>query len=170
MSQLIDHIKKLNEETQIWINEDPDNRWASLLIEDIDHWKSYSVETVEDFERYQLETFIKSHNKVYNSKDYSKLSLDELRKKADELEKIVKETIDEEQEAERRAESQFEAHINETIELGANTRENAIRWILEANGLLDEHDAEFICFQLNLPYKMAEIFKPYVKKGDEYDI
>jgi hypothetical protein len=55
---LAEHLAALNAKTLAWIAEDPDNRWAGLLTEDLTHWAEMGIHTVADFERYELETLV----------------------------------------------------------------------------------------------------------------
>ena len=56
----------------------------------------------------------------------------------------------------------FEARVAQGMEAGA-TRTQAIRWILQAEGLEDERDAGFICYSLGLSYDHESMFKEFVK-------
>ena len=47
-----------NAETLAWIAEDPSNRWAGLIVEDLAHWAEMGIHTVEDYKRYDLETLV----------------------------------------------------------------------------------------------------------------
>jgi hypothetical protein len=58
MTTLAEHLRSLNAKTEAWISEDPDNRWAGLLVEDLTHWAEIGVLTVRDFQRYEMETSI----------------------------------------------------------------------------------------------------------------
>ena len=55
---LAEHLAALNAKTLAWIAEDPANRWAGLLTEDLTHWAEMGIHTVADFERYELETLV----------------------------------------------------------------------------------------------------------------
>lgn len=52
--ELLKHIKAINAKTQAWIDEDPLNRGAGLIAEDIEMWEDYGVVDVESFEQYSL--------------------------------------------------------------------------------------------------------------------
>lgn len=56
MNELTAHIQKLNAKTQAWINEDPNNRWSGMLVDEPEHWAAYGVSTVEEFEHYMAAT------------------------------------------------------------------------------------------------------------------
>jgi hypothetical protein len=52
MNELTLHIQKLNAKTQAWVAEDPENRWASFLVDDPAHWAEYKIFTVDQFDHY----------------------------------------------------------------------------------------------------------------------
>ena len=62
-------------------------------------------------------------------------------------------------EREARALEVFEARVTESIQAGAEDRETAIRWILQAEGLDEERDPGFICYSLGLAYTHEKIFQ-----------
>lgn len=51
---LAEFLAAKNAETLAWIAEDPDNRWAGLIVEDLAHWAEQGVLTVRDFQRHDL--------------------------------------------------------------------------------------------------------------------
>lgn len=51
---LAQYLAQRNAETLAWIAEDPDNRWAGLIVEDLAHWAEQGVLTVRDFQRHDL--------------------------------------------------------------------------------------------------------------------
>lgn len=54
MNDLINHIAALNNKTQTWINEDPKNRWASLVADDAAMWNNQGIYTPEQLDHYFL--------------------------------------------------------------------------------------------------------------------
>ena len=52
MNELTAHIQNLNAKTQAWIDEDPANRGAGMLVDEPEHWARYGVYTVAQFEHY----------------------------------------------------------------------------------------------------------------------
>jgi len=42
---LAEYLTALNNITKEWVAEDPENRWAGLLTEDLDHWAEYEITT-----------------------------------------------------------------------------------------------------------------------------
>jgi hypothetical protein len=57
---------------------------------------------------------------------------------------------DEEAAMEKLAISRFEAQIQHWIEIGAKTREDAIRWFHQAEDTNGDND--YLCYRLGLPY------------------
>lgn len=60
----------------------------------------------------------------------------------------------------------FERGVTAALLLGAADRETAIRWVVEGLELDDSdlmYGGSYICFELGLPYHMAEIFDPICK-------
>jgi hypothetical protein len=55
---LAEHLAALNAKTLAWIAEDPANRWAGLLTEDLTHWAEMGITTVAQYKRYELETLV----------------------------------------------------------------------------------------------------------------
>lgn len=51
---LAQYIADRNAETLAWIAEDPSNRWAGLIVEDLAHWAEQGILTVRDFQRHDL--------------------------------------------------------------------------------------------------------------------
>lgn len=56
MNDLVTHIENLNAKTTVWVNEDPKNRWAGLLVTELAHWERYGVTTPAQFDHYMLVT------------------------------------------------------------------------------------------------------------------
>ena len=91
--------------------------------------------------------------------NFASMSMEELEKLADRVEQDVRESMEEEEAADARAKADFEAQIESFIANGAADRETAIRWMLDAVGLSDERDAEYIAFCFGLSYSEAPMFE-----------
>ena len=55
----------------------------------------------------------------------------------------------------------FEAQIKLAMDLGADSRESALRWIVEELDLSDSdkmYGGDYVCYTLNLPYSYANEF------------
>lgn len=70
-SVLIGYIKNQNEQTKKWVAQDPKNRFAGLLCEDIEHWEEYGIATIEQLESY-LNAEAEAANQVYRDFEDSK--------------------------------------------------------------------------------------------------
>jgi hypothetical protein len=53
-NDLAAHLKALNAKSAAWVAEDPKNRFASGLTEDLAHWHEYGVKTADDLDHYLL--------------------------------------------------------------------------------------------------------------------
>jgi hypothetical protein len=147
MSQLVAHIKSLNAKTQAWVDEDPANRWAGMLVEDEAHWAEQGVHTVEDFERRELEIAIyEGHKDAFGVKgrhyDFESMTMDELRAEYDYICRAAQETFDREAEEARNAVAEFEAEVAQTISYGAGNRETALRWMTQNEEFYHGQDVE----------------------------
>ena len=67
-----------------------------------------------------------------------------------------------EQEAQRQYEkeavTEYEMQIARNLDIGAGTRKDAIRWILDSMELSPYDDAGYVCYKLGLPYSMEHEF------------
>lgn len=104
------HIRNMNDKTRAWVAEDPDNRWAGLLVEDTAHWAEMGIYTVAQFQRYEMETSIWDLYKEVTGirprhMDFKSMSDEQLKKEYDYLLKEL------EFQAEREAE--YVAHCEE---------------------------------------------------------
>jgi len=133
---LLELIEKKNAETQAWIDEDPANRWAGMIVTDLNHWAEYGVYTVEDYERYELETFIyEGHKDAFGVKgrhyDFASMSMEELKAEADYISDACKRAFEEEKKQEEIALSNFKSLVQKTIDMGAGDEETALRWLTQ---------------------------------------
>jgi hypothetical protein len=67
----------------------------------------------------------------------------------------------EDERAEAKAIENFEAQIKSAMDLGADSRETALRWIVEAMELSDAdkmYGGDYICYTLDLPYSYSNEF------------
>lgn len=55
MNELLAHINAENAKTEAWVAEDPENRWAGLITNDMKHWADYGIHTVAEYEQYMLD-------------------------------------------------------------------------------------------------------------------
>jgi len=89
---LIEHIKKLNDETLAWVAEDPKHRMAGTLCDNEKHWNDYGVYTAEDLDKYLLVSSISDvHKDVYGCRprhlDFDNMTIEELKDYLNDLTK-----------------------------------------------------------------------------------
>ena len=166
MQELMAHIKAENIKTKAWVAEDPKNRWAGLYPEDEAHWVERGITTLEALERDELECYIyDAHKTAFGVKgrhyDFKAMSLQELKDEADYISRACDEQMELEARMEKEATERFEASVAEYQQM-AGSRKDAIRWLLQAEGLDKEHDPGYICYHLGLPYSMDREFKAFV--------
>ena len=61
MNELIEHIRKMNEEGRERMAKDP-NVWVGMITEDPQHWADYGITTVEQFGDYLDECVQKEYD------------------------------------------------------------------------------------------------------------
>ena len=54
MTTLLERLEADNARTIAWINEDPENRWATTWSTDLSYWAERGVTTAEEFDRWHL--------------------------------------------------------------------------------------------------------------------
>ena len=167
---LLAHIQAKNAQTQAWVAEDPENRWAGLLAEDLDHWTQYDIHTPEALDHYILATdAYEAHKDAYgfkpNWREVNGMSDSELQEWLDEvLYPECKRQVLEQEAAEKAKADEFEDRIQVVIESGAGDRATALRWIMDAE--IPEEDrgtqlatADYVRYELGLPYSYEAEFK-----------
>ena len=164
--ELINHIEAKNAETKAWIAEDPKNRWAGLYPTDPAYWAERGISTLAELERDELITFIyDGHKDAYGFRnrgyDFDSMTMAELEAEADRISDAIEAENKRMDEMYARNTADFEKQVAKYLEM-AGSRENAIKWILQAEGLEKEYDAGYICYSLGLPYKMEGEFKQLI--------
>ena len=160
---LIEHIKNINAKSKKWMDENPGS-WAGMVPEDIKFWNDQGIFTVEDYERDSLITSVyEMHKEAFGVKgrhyNFKEMSNEELEKELDTLCDIAKREAEIEKRQEEDNLKAFENRIDEALSLGAENREAAIKWILQAEGLDKEQDSGYICYTLGLSYDKEHLFK-----------
>lgn len=165
--ELKSYIKDYNEAARAKMAAS-DDVWIGLLPEEEDFWAEQGISTLEQYERHNLEVFIyEGHKDAFGTKgrhyDFDSMTMDELKAEADYISESIQKAIDAEKEAAQLALDEFEARINEIIEIGAGDRETALRWMIQGEkfyqqqdiehwvwnqGLLFSEDAEKLCEEL----------------------
>ena len=163
--ELLNHIKSRNVETRAWVAEDPKNRMAGLYSEDVAHWEDRGIATLEELERDELVTYIyEGHKDAFGVKgrhyNFDSMSLDQLKAECDYIEDSIKVALADEEARQKANIESLEERIVNNINMGASDRTTAIRWILEAEDLTNEHDVGYIQFTFGVPYThMTEEFR-----------
>jgi len=160
---LLEHIKNINTKSKAWMAANPGS-WAGMVVEDIKFWNDQGIFTVEDYERSNLETSVyEMHKEAYGVKgrhyNFSKMSTKDLEKELDHLCDVAKREAEIEKRQEEDNLKAFENRIDEALSLGAENREAAIKWILQAEGLDKEQDSGYICYTLGLSYDKEHLFQ-----------
>jgi hypothetical protein len=160
MMTLSDYIAEQNKKTQAWIDEDPKNRWAGLLSEDMFHWAEQGITTVEHFKRYELETYIwDCYKDVHGIRprwiNFSEMSTAEMEKMADDLAKEAKESIEREEQEQALAKEKFDSHILGLITEYNVDEKTAVRWDMQAENVnvSDAQDVEHYFWKKGLSFK-----------------
>ena len=92
--------------------------------------------------------------------DFANMTIEQLRDESDRIQEAVEAAIQEEEIRQLEALADFETEIDNICHRNPNaSRETAIRWILDARGMLDETDPDYICFILGLSYQEAHVFE-----------
>ena len=76
--------------------------------------------------------------------------------------------MEEDRKMEELAISEFEKRIDGNIELGAKSREDAIRWVIDSLKLTEQdlwYGGEYVCYSLGLPYSYAKQFDSVLKEA-----
>jgi hypothetical protein len=163
MKTLLEHIKQINAESKKWMDENPGS-WAGMVPEDIKFWNDQGIFTVEDYERDSLITSVyEMHKEAYGVKgrhyNFKQMSNKDLEKELEHLCEVAKREREIEQREEEKSYKKFEDQITQMMKHGAGNRDIAIKWILEAEGLENESDANYICYNLGLSYDKKYLFE-----------
>ena len=170
MNALVSHIESKNAEMQKWIDEDPKNRFGGMLVTDPAHWAEYKIYTPAQLDRYLDETTLYEMISSCASKSYARTVLsrdmtdEEFKKEMDYWSKENEEQFARDKAEQEKNVKEFEARITDLISSGAGNRETALRWIMQAENMEDEHDAGYICYCLNIPYSYQKEFEPLIKE------
>ena len=160
---LLEHLKNMNAKSKERMAREP-GLWVGMITEDLDHWKSYGITTPAQLDRYFLETDVyEMHKEAFGVKgrhyNFNEMSDDDLKKELETLCDIAKREAEIEKRQEEDNLKAFESRIDEALSLGAENREAAIKWILQAEGLDKEQDSGYICYTLGLGYDKEHLFQ-----------
>lgn len=101
--ELAQYLRSINAKTEAWVAEDPDNRWAGMVTEDLSHWAEMGIHTVAQYKRYDLETLVwDMYKDAYGFRprhiDFKSMTDEELQKEADYLGRAIERQIEEDKE------------------------------------------------------------------------
>lgn len=82
--------------------------------------------------------------------DFNSMTMEQMTKDIEYFESVVQENYKQRLIDEAHAIEQFEIRVAAVIATGAGTREDAIRWIHEAEDT--QGDDDYLCYNLGLPY------------------
>ena len=159
---LLQHLQNINAKSKAKMAKTP-GLWIGMITEDLDHWAGYGVHTPEQLDRYFLEVDVyEMHKEAYGVKgrhyNFKEMSNEDLKKELDHLAEVAKREQEIEQRMEEAAYQTFLKRVAEAQSFGAETREDAIKWVLQAEGLDKEKDSGYICYQLGLNYDKEYLF------------
>jgi hypothetical protein len=151
MNALQEYIGKLNEEATASATSEGYSLFGTIA-HDLAHWNSMGVFTPEDFDRYMLESrYYNMFKDVYGCRPYisaKTMSEDELNEHCSRFAEMIEDELT--QEALR--DQEFENELDELLELGAEDRDTALRWMIE--GSIDvesrQYGGSFVCYLLNV--------------------
>ena len=166
---LVSHIREENAKTEAWVAEDPENRFAGMVTDDIDHWRDYGIHSVEEYEKYMIvANIVDTHKEAYGFKPswghLMSLSMEELEEESRQVSDAAQAAYEQEEQQKADAAKEFENRISKTISMGAGDRETALRWIMDSE--IPEEDrgtqlatADYVRWSLGLPYSYEAEFK-----------
>ena len=96
--------------------------------------------------------------------DFESMTDAELDSLADDVTRAAEEAYAEECAREEDAWKEFKQRVRDTIKMGASSRNDAIRWILQGEGLDQEWDTGYVCYCLGLGYNKEHYFKPILSQ------
>lgn len=153
------YISEKNAKTKAWVAEDPKNRWAGLLSEDMFHWAEQGITTVEDFKRWELETYIwdtykDAHGTRPRHIDFKSMSLEELQTFADDISKEAEQALIQQEEDYKVAKQNYEDHIMSMVMQHNVDEPTAIRWDMQAEDftIANAQDVEHYFWRKGLSY------------------
>lgn len=112
-----------------------------------------SINDLREFDKDELyQIYSDLYKEMYGVRprfDYNKMDLETLHKMVDNLAVEYDQHMVNEKNREKEAAIKFEQFLKTVIDIGAGTREIAIRWLIES----DDHGShEYLCYRYGLPY------------------
>ena len=118
--QLLAYLGTQAANTMAWVDEDPQNRWASYAVVDIDHWIDQGINNIAQYERDDL---IASYIDIYKDANgikprwinFDSMTNEELERDIDMMCEEISAQIEYEK-AQYALEEEYRAHYNELCE------------------------------------------------------
>ena len=133
---LRDHIEAANERFVAQAKEHGATTWFTT-VSDPAHWAECGIYNIEQYERDSLISYISDVSKDargYRTRlNWDEYTMEELQVIADEFTEELRRELKREEEHAQNCVAEFEAHIQEAINMGAGDRETALRWMLQAS-------------------------------------
>lgn len=111
---------------------------------------SFDTDIREDYMSLYSDMHKDAHGFRPRGIDYSNWTISKFENEFEYLENVIGRRIAEDNAAYDAAASRFESRVSDTIALGAGSRENAIRWIMDADNA--SGDIEYFCYLNGLRY------------------
>ncbi len=113
MQTLIQLLEARKAKTLAWIAEDPDNRWASYPVQELEHWHGYGIHTAEQFVAYEMraqlyDLYKDVHGVRPRHLNMEKMSDEEIQLETDSLFAAM----DEEEEHKRLSDMSWQDHLS----------------------------------------------------------
>ena len=151
--ELKSYIEKMNSDTQF------------KTTTDLNHWADYGIFNVTDYEKYMITCDIKELSGTCGSKvrlDFNEYSLEKLLEMREGWVGLAIEAERQKELAKKQKANEFVKRIKDTCKLGAKTYKNALRWILDAEGYMEDdmclNDAGYLCYLFGLDYRFEKVF------------
>jgi hypothetical protein len=115
-NELLVHLIEIGKRTKSWVDEDPQNRWATTPTTDLEYWAKNGIVTVSDYEHYNLVcTVFELTRSAFGYKPswdgLNSMSDADLKKEADFLSKECQRQVD----SERQEELDHEAAVERVM-------------------------------------------------------
>jgi len=150
------HIEAINAKSRAWAAEAPESRFVGSMVTDIAHWNDMDVHTPAQFDHYLNVSHVYDlHKEVWGFKpDYAHLmemSPEDLVVMENDLSASLESKLSHEAAEERQNVVEFEVEVAEMLEIGAQDRRTAIRWILDAEELGAQWTGDYATWRMGLP-------------------
>ena len=133
MNELLAYLEARNVSTRLWVAAG-EQRFATTLTESSEHWAVRNVFTPEDLDVYLMRNDLWDLYKEVTGVRPRHINIDamdgaEVKEMYDGLLDELEDHVANQKSAEAEAVVEFEEQVQEMIELGACTRDNALLWL-----------------------------------------